>query len=57
MRGPANPKGYMEKEIIGQSFRVFYPEEDVQRQVPEMELETAAQTGRCEHERMAGCER
>lgn len=48
--GAQRIKGYMEKEIIGQSFRVFYPEEDVQRQVPEMELETAAQAGRCEHE-------
>jgi PAS domain S-box-containing protein len=43
-------KGYRAEEIIGQHFSRFYPEEAVQRGVPEQELRVAATEGRFEDE-------
>ncbi len=44
--GAARLKGYREEEIVGQHFSRFYPEEDVVRGKPAMELEQAAANGR-----------
>lgn len=43
-------KGYIEEEIIGQHFSVFYTEEDRAAGVPERALETARKEGRFEAE-------
>jgi PAS domain S-box-containing protein len=43
-------KGYTAEEIVGQPFARFYPEEDVRRGKPQLELEAAAKSGRFEDE-------
>jgi rsbT co-antagonist protein RsbR len=43
-------KGYRAEEIIGKHFSCFYPEEAIQRGLPEQELKTAAKDGRFEDE-------
>lgn len=43
-------KGYDEREIIGAHISKFYPEEDVLRGKPQMELEVATKEGRFEDE-------
>ncbi len=43
-------KGYTAEEIIGQHFRIFYPDEDQQKRIPEHNLEQATLTGRVETE-------
>lgn len=43
--------GYCEQEILGQSAAVFYTPEDLQRGVPQLELEQAKSTGRGEDDR------
>ncbi|WP_423148256.1 PAS domain-containing protein [Rubrolithibacter danxiaensis] len=43
--------GYMEKEIIGRSSKVFFTEEDIRKGEPEKELETALSKGRAKDER------
>jgi PAS domain S-box-containing protein len=48
--GAQRIKGYRAEEIIGKHFSIFYPEEDVARGKPAMELEVAAQEGRLEDE-------
>jgi len=48
--GAERLKGYRAEEIIGQYFSCFYPEEDVARGKPAMELEQAAASGRSEDE-------
>lgn len=48
--GARRIKGYEAKEIIGQSFKIFYPEQDVQMGKCEYELIEAAETGRFEDE-------
>jgi PAS domain S-box-containing protein len=45
--GATNLKGYRPAEIVGQSFSVFYPPEEVVAGVPERELRRAAERGRC----------
>jgi PAS domain S-box-containing protein len=43
-------KGYRADEIIGQHFSKFYPQEALDRRLPEHELEVAAEAGRFEDE-------
>ena len=49
-RGAQRIKGYSPEEIIGESFRRFYTEEDRDRGEPERALEIAARVGRFETE-------
>jgi PAS domain S-box-containing protein len=49
-RGAAKIKGYSADEIIGRHFRVFYPPEDQQRELPESLLREAATRGKATHE-------
>jgi PAS domain S-box-containing protein len=48
--GAERIKGYTAREIIGQHFSRFYPEEDRASRKPWMELEVAARVGRFEDE-------
>src|SRR5690606_10519781 len=43
-------KGYAAPEIVGRSFKLFYPREAVAAAVPGLELQAAAREGRCESE-------
>lgn len=49
-RGAEKIKGYSESEIVGKSFRVFYPPEDQASGLPEILLERARKTGKANHE-------
>lgn len=49
-RGAEKIKGYTESEIIGKSFRVFYPPEDQASGLPEKLLGMARTNGRANHE-------
>jgi PAS domain S-box-containing protein len=46
--GAERIKGYKSEEIIGRSFSVFYPPEDVVAGIPAMELRVATEQGRWE---------
>src|ERR1700733_15740266 len=46
--GAERVKGYKAEEILGRSFSVFYPPEDVAAGVPARELKLAAEEGRWE---------
>jgi PAS domain S-box-containing protein len=48
--GAENIKGYKAEEIIGKHFSIFYPEEDIQRDKPGLELKGAKEVGRFEDE-------
>jgi PAS domain S-box-containing protein len=48
--GARRLKGYEADEIIGQHFSVFYPQEEIARGKPELELAVASATGRFEDE-------
>ena len=48
--GAQRSKGYTSREIIGQHFRIFYPEESQADRHPERELEIALAEGRYEEE-------
>ncbi|MFL5310499.1 MAG: PAS domain S-box protein [Myxococcales bacterium] len=48
--GAERLKGYAAREIIGQSFERFYPEQDVRAGKPRLELEIASRDGRFEEE-------
>ena len=48
--GAQRIKGYTEQDIIGKSFRVFYPPEDQAARLPERLLERALTTGKADHE-------
>ena len=48
--GAERIKGYAPAEILGRSFKVFYPPEAVAAKFPEHELEVAAREGRFEDE-------
>ena len=48
--GAERLKGYSAAEIIGDHFARFYPPEDVERGLPDVELQTAAREGRFESE-------
>ncbi len=43
-------KGYLPEEILGKSFKVFYPPEDIASGKPDWELEVATREGRVEDE-------
>jgi PAS domain S-box-containing protein len=49
-QGAERIKGYKQDEIIGRHFSCFYTPEELASGFPERELQTAAQTGRCEEE-------
>lgn len=49
-KGAQRIKGYSADEIIGRHFSTFYPEEDIARGKPEMELKVATREGRFEDE-------
>jgi PAS domain S-box-containing protein len=48
--GAERIQGYEASEVIGRHFSMFYPEEDVERGLPEEELRVAAAEGRFEEE-------
>src|SRR2546430_8587776 len=48
--GAERIKGYAPAEILGRSFKAFYPPEAVAAKFPEHELEVAAREGRFEDE-------
>ncbi|MEO8565125.1 MAG: MASE1 domain-containing protein, partial [Betaproteobacteria bacterium] len=48
--GAENIKGYKAEEIIGEHFSRFYPQEAIDANFPQMELEVAARVGRFEDE-------
>jgi PAS domain S-box-containing protein len=48
--GAHNIKGYLESEIVGRHFSVFYPPEDIAAGKPDAELATAISQGRIEDE-------
>ncbi|SEM55030.1 PAS/PAC sensor hybrid histidine kinase [Stigmatella aurantiaca] len=49
-QGAAHLKGYTAREIVGEHFSRFYPPEDLAKNKPALELETAQQEGRVEDE-------
>ncbi|PWU02859.1 MAG: hypothetical protein C5B52_04435 [Bacteroidetes bacterium] len=49
-KGAEKIKGYSPDEIIGKSFRVFYPKEDQQSGLPEKLIEIARKEGKAFHE-------
>ena len=48
--GAERIKGYSAAEIIGRHFSCFYPQEALDRKLPQLELEVAAKVGRFEDE-------
>ncbi|GAT32372.1 PAS domain S-box-containing protein [Terrimicrobium sacchariphilum] len=48
--GAERIKGYAAAEILGRNYTIFYPREDVERGVPQHELQRAARLGRVENE-------
>jgi PAS domain S-box-containing protein len=48
--GASYIKGYSADEIVGKSFKVFYPREDAEKGLPEELLSTAAMYGKVVHE-------
>ncbi|WP_246020624.1 PAS domain-containing sensor histidine kinase [Flavobacterium humi] len=49
-KGAEKIKGYSEKEILGNNFRLFYLEEDRMKKLPEQLITQAAETGKAMHE-------
>jgi PAS domain S-box-containing protein len=47
--GAQKIKGYEEKDIIGQNFRIFYTPQDRQAGLPEQLIELAKKEGRARH--------
>ncbi len=48
-KGVEHIKGYKEKEIIGQHFRLFYLPDDRQAKLPEKLIQLAIKEGRAKH--------
>lgn len=48
--GAKKIKGYSPSEIIGKSFKVFYPKEDIDNGLPDMLLKRASEFGKASHE-------
>jgi PAS domain S-box-containing protein len=48
--GAEKIKGYKKEEIVGKNFRIFYPPEDRQTNLPEKLILEASQKGRASHE-------
>lgn len=48
-KGVEKIKGYKDREIIGQNFRIFYMPQDRQAGLPEKLLELARREGRAKH--------
>jgi PAS domain S-box-containing protein len=49
-KGAERIKGYQAKEIIGKSFKLFYPREDIETRLPDLLLAQAREKGRVIHE-------
>jgi PAS domain S-box-containing protein len=49
-RGAEKIKGYSKQEILGKSFKIFYPKDDIDREIPDMLLRHARENGRATHE-------
>lgn len=49
-QGAEKIKGYTAQEVIGKSFKIFYPEEDQARHLPEALIAEATKNGRAIHE-------
>src|SRR5688500_8078986 len=45
-KGAEKIKGYTAEEIIGKSYQLFYPSEDLERKLPQMLLEEARKNGK-----------
>ncbi|MBI3284890.1 MAG: PAS domain S-box protein [Burkholderiales bacterium] len=48
--GAAHIKGYTKEEVLGQHFSIFYSEAAIQENIPAIELDLAARSGRYEDE-------
>ena len=49
-KGVERIKGYSADEIIGKSYKIFYPKEDIEKGLPDLLLEQATKKGRVNHE-------
>lgn len=49
-KGAEKIKGYKANEIIGKSFKLFYPKDDVENGLPDLLIEQAAENGKVTHE-------
>jgi PAS domain S-box-containing protein len=49
-KGAENIKGYSAREIIGRSYKIFYPPEDIINNLPDLLLAEAFQKGKANHE-------
>lgn len=49
-RGAEKIKGYSEKEIVGNHFRIFYPQSDQEAKLPEQLIREATEKGKAIHE-------
>ena len=49
-KGAERIKGYTADEIIGKSFKLFYPQDDIQNGLPELILKEAYSQGKATHE-------
>lgn len=49
-KGAERVKGYKPSEIVGKNFRLFYPQEDKDKNLPQQLLEEAAKKGFANHE-------
>jgi PAS domain S-box-containing protein len=49
-KGAEKIKGYTPEEIIGKSYKLFYPREDLERNLPQILLEEARNRGKAVHE-------
>jgi PAS domain S-box-containing protein len=49
-KGAEKIKGYFASEIIGRSYKIFYPKEDVARDLPDMLLNDAREKGKANQE-------
>lgn len=49
-KGAQNIKGYSAHEIIGRSYKIFYPKEDIQSGLPDTLLSSAEINGKVNHE-------
>jgi PAS domain S-box-containing protein len=49
-KGAEKIKGYSAEEIVGKNFRIFYPQEDAEKNLPEFLLNQAAEKGKVTYE-------
>ena len=53
-KGAEKIKGYKEQEVIGRHSSIFYTKEDIEKKIPEKNLQTAKKLGQFEDGGLAG---